>query len=333
MTASADAPLLEARGAARSYRLPSGLFERSKTLWALDDVSISLFPGEILGLVGESGSGKSTLARLLMRIEAPSRGDVRFGGQAIGRIGRRFLGRRIQIMFQDSRRALDPRIPCLTQVIEPLVIHRLGTRQSRKERAETLLIALGLAPHLFDRFPHQLSGGQCQRVALARAMILEPDALICDEPTSAADVSVQAQVVKLLLELRAQTGVAILFISHNLGLVRHVCDRVAVMYLGRIVEVAPAGALLAAPRHPYTRTLVDAVPRITPRRGQPLPVMAGEPPSPVLRPSGCAFHPRCPRAEARCRNERPEISDEAGRHGHAVACHFPLEPGSGEAVA
>lgn len=320
---SQSAPLLETRDSARYYRIRHGLLGAVSTVRALDGVSIELFAGEVLGVVGESGCGKSTLGRLLVNMEAPTRGEVRYRGQPITGLSRRAwrpLRRRIQIAFQDSRRSLDPRVRALDQVREALEIHAIGTPSERQERAEATLTVLGLEAHLWRRFPHELSGGQCQRVVLARAMILEPEVLVCDEPTSAADVSVQAQVVNLLRELRDRTGVAILFVSHNLGLVKYLCDRVAVMYLGEVVEIAERDALFAGPRHPYTQALLSAVPIPRPRLEPRDVVIAGEPPSPTAPPSGCRFHPRCPRAEAVCRSRRPLLKADVSRR--AVACHL-----------
>ncbi|GAB5471097.1 MAG: dipeptide ABC transporter ATP-binding protein [Rhodospirillales bacterium] len=327
MTASTVAgqaeTLLEARGLARHYRARRGFFSPEVTVRALDGVSLELHPGEIFGIVGESGCGKSTLARLLVNIEPPSRGEVAYRGRVVSGLGRkawRPLRRHIQIAFQDTRRSLDPRARIIEQVREPLDIHAIGEPAERKARSEAILREFGLEAHLWRRFPHEISGGQCQRVVLARAMILEPEILICDEPTSAADVSVQAQVVGLLRELRARTGVAILFISHNLGLVKYLCDRVAVMYLGEIVEVAARKDLFADPQHPYTKALLAAVPIAHPSAKGREPTLAGEPPSPANPPPGCRFHPRCALAAGLCRNARPDLKPLAD-DGWKVACH------------
>ena len=320
---AADAiPVLEADRLSRHYDARRGPFGRRRQVRALDDVTLALRPDEVLGVVGESGCGKSTLARLMVNLDRPSAGTVRYRGRVVSGLARRDwrpLRRHIQIVFQDTRGALNPRHSVLDQVAEPLAIHNIGDSADQRERAGGLLRRLGLPEPLWRRYPHQLSGGQCQRVVLARAMILQPDVLICDEPTSAADVSVQAQVVSLLQELRQGGGLAIVFISHNLALVRHLCDRVAVMYLGRIVETVPIEALFSAPAHPYTRALVSAVPDLKPGRRDDRIYLAGEPPSPIDPPPGCAFHPRCPHARETCRRVTPVLKPD--RDGRLVACH------------
>ena len=322
MTADAPSPILEADGLSRHFGVRRGLFTRERLVRALDGVTLAVRPDDVLGIVGESGSGKSTLARLMVNLDRPTAGTVRYRGRAVSGLTRRAwkpLRRHLQIVFQDTRSALNPRHAALDQVAEPLAIHAIGAAAERLEAARSVLRRLGLPEPFWRRYPHQLSGGQCQRVVLARAMILKPEVLICDEPTSAADVSVQAQVVDVLQELRRGGGLAIVFISHNLALVRHLCDRVAVMYLGRIVETAPVDALFGAPAHPYTRALVSAVPTLRPGQGAERIYLSGEPPSPIDPPPGCPFHPRCPSARGRCRTVAPMLKPD--RHGRLVACH------------
>ena len=314
--------VLETQGLVRHYRSQRWRLGPPVMLRALDGVSLSLGTGEILGVVGESGCGKSTLARLIANIDRPTAGVVKYRGRAVSQLSRRDwrpLRRKIQIVLQNTRATLDPRWTAIDQVSEPLIVHGLGEGGDCKERAGRLLSQFGLHSHLWDRYPHQLSGGQCQRVALARAMILDPELLVCDEPTSATDVSVQAQVVNLLWELRNSRGLAMVFISHNLGVVRHLCDRVAVMYLGRVVEVAERDRLFCPPPPPPPPRPLSAVPGARPAGERDRIYLAGEPPSPIDPPAGCAFHPRCPQARGACRVRRPELKP-LGR-GYQVACH------------
>lgn len=321
-SSESGAAILEARNLSCVFELRRFLGP-SKSVHAVRGVDLAVVPGEVLGIVGESGCGKSTLARLLLGLEAPTTGEVLLQGRPLCRRSletRRALAGQIQIVFQDTRGTLDPRKRVIDQVVEPLEIHGIGEEAGRTEKAASLLSDFGLPSHLWDRFPHQLSGGQCQRVVLARALILEPKVLVCDEPTSAADVSVQAQVVNLLREVRDRLGLTIVFISHNLAVVRHLCDRVAVMYLGRIVETGPTEPVFRAPSHPYTQSLLAAVPIPDPLRKQDWLAVSGEPPSPIDPPSGCAFHPRCPSAHDRCRAENPGLRVISSNRG--AACHL-----------
>lgn len=318
-------PLLEARDLSRHYAVRNTVlpWSRGAALRAVDGLSFHLAPGRTLGLVGESGCGKSTTARLVLGLLPPSGGEVRFEGEPVpARRGPawRALRRRMQMVYQDPLAALDRRLRALDQVVEPLAVFAEGTAAQRRERAQALLAAVGLSPHLFQRYPHELSGGQRQRVVLARALVLEPRLLVCDEPVSALDVSVQAQVINLLQDLQAQRQLAFLFISHDLKVVRQISHEVAVMYLGRIVEQGAPQELFQRPLHPYTQALVSAVP--SPWRGahERRIVLEGDPPSPAQVPPGCAFHPRCPQALARCREQRPELA-ELGP-GRRVACHL-----------
>jgi peptide/nickel transport system ATP-binding protein len=316
-------PLLKVRRLARTYQARRGVwpFTRTVPLRAVDGVSFDLGAGRTLGLVGESGCGKTTTAKLVLGLVPMTAGEVSIAGERLPDAGTeawRTLRRRAQMVYQDPLSALDRRLSVGRQVMEPLSIHEVGSPVERRDKAMAALEAVGLSAHHFERFPHELSGGQRQRIVLARALILAPQLLVCDEPISALDVSIQAQVVNLLLDLQAKLGLAYLFISHDLRMVRQVSHEVAVMYLGRIVEQGDPDRLFARPAHPYSRALVSAIPSAHgPRRRM---VLAGEPPNPVDLPAGCAFHPRCPFAVERCRSERPELRPLAG--GRRAACHL-----------
>ncbi|REJ57813.1 MAG: ATP-binding cassette domain-containing protein [Microcystis aeruginosa DA14] len=318
--------LLEVEGLVKHYlvRGGGGLFGAPVVLKAVDGVSFSIPAGRTLGLVGESGCGKSTTARLVLGTLARDDGKVVFDGEPVGAVRDarwRAQRRTMQMVYQDPLSALDRRLTVGKQVMEPALIHGLGTAAERREKALSIMDAVGLSSRFFDRYPHELSGGQRQRVVLARALILSPKLLVCDEPISALDVSIQAQVINLLLDLQDQFSLTYLFISHDLKVVRQVAHEVAVMYLGRIVERGDPEALFHAPAHPYTRALVGAIP--TPlTRGRARASLQGDPPSPINTPPGCAFHPRCPRAEARCRSEAPLLRPLDD--GRFAACHFPV---------
>lgn len=311
-------PLLRADGVGAHFKGHGGaVFE------ALAGVDLAVTAGETLGVVGESGCGKSTLAKRLLGL-LPGDGEVVFDGRRVDAADRRALRRlrrRMQYVFQDPLGSLDPRQAVLAQVREPLDIHGLGPRGDRTARARALLEEVGVGAHLHRRSPRALSGGQRQRVGLARALVLEPELLICDEPVSALDSSVQAQVLALLERLRDARGLTMLFISHDLAVIRHISHRVAVLYRGRLVEEAPSEALFARPAHPYTRALLDAVPRLHGRRGDRLR-LAGESSAPA-EGRGCPFAPRCPLARPRCREEAPALATVAP--GRRVACHLPFE--------
>jgi peptide/nickel transport system ATP-binding protein len=316
--------LLEVSNLARTYDVRRGRwpFAKPAILHAVDGVSFELEAGRTLGLVGESGCGKTTTAKLVLGLMPLSGGEVRVAGESLPAAnspGWRALRRRMQLVYQDPLGALDRRLGVGRQVMEPLVIHGLGSAAERREKALAMLDAVGLAQHHFDRFPHELSGGQRQRIVLARALILDPQLLVCDEPISALDVSIQAQVVNLLLALQQKLGLAYLFISHDLRMVRQVSHEVAVMYLGRIVEQGDPDRLFAMPAHPYTQALVSAIPTHTRSKKKRI-VLPGEPPNPVDRPAGCAFHPRCPHAVDRCRIETPALRTLAD--GRRAACHL-----------
>jgi oligopeptide/dipeptide ABC transporter ATP-binding protein len=320
--------LLEARGLTKHYGLSHGLGDRLlrrpvRIVRAVDSVDLAIARGETLGLIGESGCGKSTLGRLLLRLHEPTAGAIRFDGAEIGGLpdaALRPLRRRMQIIFQDPYASLNPRRTVREIVGLPLAIHEGLGGAGAEPRVAAMLDRVGLARAHLDRYPHQFSGGQRQRIGIARALILRPDFVVCDEPVSALDVSVQAQVLALLRELRDEMGLTLLFISHDLAVVAHLAARIAVMYLGRVVEEGARDAVIRRPAHPYTAALLAAVPRlgVAATRARVAP---GDLPSPLAPPPGCAFHPRCPAAGPRCRVEPPRLVP-LPEAGHAVACHL-----------
>jgi peptide/nickel transport system ATP-binding protein len=317
-------PLLELTGVSRLYSSRS-LLGRASAVRAVDDVSLAVASGRTLGVVGESGCGKSTTGRLALGIETPSSGNVRFAGAPMpppGTASWRTLRARMQLVPQDPLGALDRRLPLAAQIAEPLDIHGIGTKADRRDRVAALLRDVGLRPDHAARHAHELSGGQRQRAVLARALATDPALLVCDEPVSALDVSIQAQIVNMLTDLQEARGIAILFISHDLKVVRQMSHEIAVMYLGRVVERGDPEAILGDPLHPYSRALVSAIPVPGPRRRERI-VLSGDPPNPANRPTGCAFHPRCPVATARCAAETPALREAAD--GRLVACHL-VEP-------
>lgn len=318
-------PLLSVRDLAKHYPVRKGLLlaKQIGLVRAVDGVSFDVQRGETLALVGESGCGKSTTARLVLRLIEPSAGQIAFEGKDITSLaGRelRAMRQRMQIIFQDPFASLNPRLTVAETLTEPMLVHGIGDAASRRDRALELLHLVGLRGFHAQRYPHEFSGGQRQRIGIARALAVSPQLVVCDEPVSALDVSIQAQVINLLKELQGRLGLSYLFIAHDLAVVKHVADRIAVMYLGQIVELAPKRALFAAPRHPYTRALLSAIPHPDPtRRGQVRPLQ-GDVPSPLNPPMGCRFHTRCAHAEAVCRQQAPALRllDD----GHAVACHI-----------
>jgi peptide/nickel transport system ATP-binding protein len=316
-------PLLEVDNLVVEY--PVG----AKTVHAVSGVSLQIAPGETLGLVGESGCGKSTLGRAVLQLRRPASGRVLFDGQDLTAMQGdtlRKMRQRVQLIFQDPIASLNPRRRIGDIVAEPLVIAGVKDPAKRRQLVDEVLGAVGLDPALVvGRLPHEFSGGQCQRICIARALVLNPQFIICDEPVSALDVSIRAQILNLLEEMKARYGLTLLFIAHDLAVVKAVSDRVAVMYLGRLCEVGPSEQLFASPAHPYTALLIDAIPVPDPdvRPTQTVPV--GEPPSPIAPPSGCRFRTRCPRADQRCRDEVPEL--RAVAPGQFAACHHPLIAG------
>jgi peptide/nickel transport system ATP-binding protein len=324
-------PLLQVRDLSKRFDVSAPWLNRvierlpRQVVHAVDGVSFDIERGTTLALVGESGCGKSTVARLLVGLHAASGGSVHFDGQELASLQgaeRRVLQRRLQMIFQDPYASLNPRWTVEDIVAEPLREHALvAGREAQRARVGELLQQVGLAAADATKFPHQFSGGQRQRISIARALATQPEFLVCDEPTSALDVSVQAQVLNIMKRLQREHGLTYLFISHNLAVVRHVADAVGVMYLGRLVEVAPKRELFATPRHPYTRMLLDAIPDVH-MSGRARTPVQGEVPNPLQPPSGCAFHPRCPHANARCSTERPALVTTAGVQ---VACHAVQE--------
>ena len=310
MTA-APPPLLVAEGVTRRFGA-RGLFTRARPVQAVTDVSLSLGRGETVGLVGESGSGKSTLGRMLLGLLPPSEGQVWFDGVDLARATpaeRRVLRRRMQIVFQDPHSSLDPRRTIGAQIADGPTIHALVPPAERRAQVEALLGQVGLAPMHADRYPHEFSGGQRQRIGIARALATKPKLLVADEPVSALDVSVQAQVLALLADLRSRFGLALLFISHDLAVVRSLCDRVVVLYLGRVMESGPVAQVLEAPRHPYTQALLSAAPSLEASRRRTRILLQGDPPSPSAPPSGCVFRTRCPVAMPACAETVPALVD------------------------
>ena len=318
-------PLLSVRNVKKHFPITGGVFGRVvDQVHAVDGVSFDIAAGETLGLVGESGCGKSTTGRCIMRLIEPSSGEVWFQGRDITRLegdSLRAMRRDIQIIFQDPFASLNPRHTVGQIVGEAMVIHKLAKRgRELDEKVVHLLETVGLQAGHVGRFPHEFSGGQRQRIGIARALAVEPKLIVCDEPVSALDVSIQAQVINLLEDLGEKFGLTYLFIAHDLSVVEHISDRVAVMYLGRVVEVAPARALYDNPKHPYTEALLSAVPIPDPAMKRKRIVLQGDVPNPIRPPSGCHFHTRCPIAEARCSVEDPPL--EQGEAGHWTACHF-----------
>ncbi len=314
--------LVEAQDLARHYDIKRGWFAPKARVQALAGVSFSLKPGQTLAVVGESGCGKSTLARQLTLIESPSGGRLSLEGQdlaAMGTAQRQALRPRVQMVFQNPYASLNPRHSIGRSLAEPLLLHTQLSKPERQERVAQSLAAVGLRPEHAARNPHMFSGGQRQRIAIARAMMLKPALVVADEPVSALDVSIQAQILNLFMDLQEQTGTAYVFISHNLAVVEHMADEVMVMYLGRTVEIGPKAQVFAHPLHPYTQALMSATPSLKPKERAQRIRLQGELPSPLNPPSGCAFHPRCPLAQARCAQERPELREVEGRR---VACHF-----------
>jgi oligopeptide/dipeptide ABC transporter ATP-binding protein len=324
--AQAGQPLIEVRNLKMHFTLTKGVFARGTAakIKAVDDVSFTIARGETLGLVGESGCGKTTTGRCILHLEKPTSGEIIFEGQNLTKLGRSALNEkreRMQVIFQDPYSSLNPRMKVGAIVGEPIKVHGIySSQKERDQRVAELLAVCGLNPKFMDRYPHEMSGGQRQRVGIARALSVNPQFIVCDEAVSALDVSIQAQVINLLERLREQFHLSYLFIAHDLSVVHHLCHRVAVMYLGRLVELADSDELFVSPRHPYTQALLEAVPIPDPdvERQRAHRVMKGEIPSPINPPSGCVFHPRCPLAVDSCRKEVPTLREL--KPGHWVAC-------------
>ena len=331
---AATTPLVEARGVSKEFVLPDSLVRRLRkmprpTLKAVDEVSLTINRGETIGLVGESGCGKSTFGRLLLRLYEPTRGEIFHNGVNIlahDARATRELRTKIQVVFQDPYSSLNPSMKVRQMLEEVLKVHKVCPPEERKERVGALLEMVGLSREMAERKPHQFSGGQRQRVGIARALAVGPDFIVADEAVSALDVSVQAQVLNLLMRLQDELGLTYLFIAHNLGVVHHISQRVAVMYLGKIVELAPTDDLFREPLHPYTKALLRAVPKLVPRHETTTPALEGDLPSPVNRPRGCHFHPRCPYTMQICMEEYPV--ERQVSPGRKVACHLYPKEGS-----
>jgi dipeptide transport system ATP-binding protein len=315
-------PVVEARALRRFYHVGGGLFGKPGAVRALDGISFALAPGRTLAIVGESGSGKSTLARLISLMERPSEGEVRIDGVAASAAEGSALRRlrlNVQMVFQNPYGSLNPRKTVGAILMEPLAINRRGNARARREAARAMMAKVGLREDQFGRYPHMFSGGQRQRIAIARALMLNPRVVVADEPVSALDVSIQAQVLNLMMDLQEDLGLAYLFISHDLSVVHHIADEVLVLYLGRPAEQAPKAALFARPRHPYTQALLAATPSVDPAQRSERELLKGELPSPLNPPPGCAFATRCPHAKPRCTAEAPAWREV---EGHMVACHY-----------
>ncbi len=318
--------LLEVKGLKKHFPVRGGMLSRvQNSVKAVDGISFQLVAGQTLGLVGESGCGKSTLGRALLRLQEPTAGEVLFEGRNVLQMNKAELKvqrRNMQMIFQDPFASLSPRRTIGQTIREPLDVHGIGTAEERERKVAELIEVVGLRPQILDRYPHEFSGGQRQRIGIARALTLNPKFIVADEPVSALDVSVQSQVLNLIKDLQQDLGISFLFISHDLAVVQHICDVVAVMYLGKIVESGPAEQIYNNPQHPYTKALLSAVPVPDPEKKTTRIILEGDVPSPMNPPSGCPFHPRCPVAVARCANEVPTELPVGVTRTHVVSCHL-----------
>ena len=321
------APLLEVKDLKVHFPLRGGVFMKAKKhCKAVDGVSLTVGQGETVGLVGESGCGKTTLGKTILHLIKPTAGSIHFQNKPLSTLSSRMLRpyrRNLQMIFQDPAESLNGHHSVASILEEPLIIHKLGSRKERQKRVDEVLEQVGLSQPDLHRFPFEFSGGQRQRIGIARAIMLKPKLIICDEPVSALDVSIQSQILNLLLELQQNLNLSYLFIAHNLAVVKHMADRIAVMYLGKIVESAPTDKLYSTPKHPYTRALLDSILSPDPRKRGQKHLLEGTPPSPINPPSGCPFHERCPQAQAQCSKEIPFLLNKsgAGKKPHFVACH------------
>lgn len=317
-------PILELRGIRKHFQIGGGLLHgRPLIIHAVDDISFSLRKGETLGLVGESGCGKTTLGQTVVRLYEPTAGQIIFKGNDISKLGQRQMRpyrRYLQMIFQDPSASLDPRMTISSVISEPLTVAKWGSKKDREDRVRELLKEVGLNAYFANRYPHEFSGGQRQRIGIARALAMSPELIVCDEPVSALDVSIQAQVLNLMKQLQEQYDLTYLFIAHNLAVVAHIADRIGVMYLGKLVEIADARTITENPKHPYTKALISAIPVAAPGRARERIILQGDVPSPANPPTGCRFHPRCPIAQPVCSIEEPQLEEK--EVDHFVACHF-----------
>jgi oligopeptide/dipeptide ABC transporter ATP-binding protein len=316
-------PLLEVKQLKKYYGVDQGWFKPNKDVKAVDDISFTVYKGETFGLVGESGCGKSTTGRTILRLDNPTSGQILFKGKDISHLSyeeMRKLRRKMQMVFQDPYASLNPKKTIRQLLTEPLRVHGLYNTKERVNKAIEILEIVGLSEYHLDRYPHEFSGGQRQRIGIARAVILHPELIVADEPVSALDVSIQSQVINLLLQLQKEFQLTYVFISHDLGVVRHITDRVGVMYLGKVVELSETEEMFASPKHPYTKALLSAVPITHPDEKKERIILTGDVPSPVNPPMGCAFHPRCPDCMEICKTEQPPVVNVG--NNHVVACHL-----------
>ena len=317
-------PLLEVKGLKQHFPIKSGFFKKTAGyVKAVDGIDLQVFPGETLGIVGESGCGKSTTGRTILRLLEPTAGEVWFEGKDLAKLSReemRRMRKDLQMIFQDPYASLNPRMTIRQILMESLMVHNIGTPAERKQTIEEIIEVVGLRKEHLDRHPHNFSGGQRQRIGIARALVVKPKLIVADEPVSALDVSIQSQVLNLLKDLRKEFHLTLIFISHDLSVVKHLCDRIAVMYLGRIVEIADKHTLFEHPSHPYTRALLSAVPVPKPRQKRERILLTGDLPSPADPPGGCTFHPRCPFAAEVCKEKVPSLTDIGA--GQRVSCHL-----------